>query len=70
MSDEGQTSEDGILVRLVKWVDNRLGLSYPLLRPVPRYSINPFYWPGALTVVAFTIQAVSGTCSCSGMFRP
>lgn len=61
MSEEGQPSDNGALVRLVKWFDSRLGLSYPLLRPVPRYSINPFYWLGALTIVAFTIQAVSGT---------
>jgi quinol-cytochrome oxidoreductase complex cytochrome b subunit len=31
-----------------------------LLRPVPRYAINPLYWLGALTVVAFVIQGVTG----------
>ena len=31
-----------------------------MLRPVPEYAINPFYWLGALTVVAFVIQAVTG----------
>jgi len=46
--------------RLVGWLDSRLGLSHPLLRPVPQYSINPFYWLGALTVVAFLIQGVTG----------
>ena len=51
----------GPIVRVVRWLDSRLGLSYPLLRPVPKYSINPFYWLGALTVVAFVIQAVTGT---------
>ena len=48
------------LARLVKWFDSRLGLSYPLLRPAPSYSINPFYWLGALTVVAFLIQGITG----------
>ncbi len=48
------------LSRLLKWFDTRLGLSYPLLRPVPTYVISPFYWLGALTVVAFIIQGVSG----------
>jgi len=48
------------LSRLLKWFDTRLGLSYPLLRPVPAYAISPFYWLGALTVVAFIIQGVSG----------
>ena len=52
--------KDGKLVRLIKWFDSRLGLSYPLLRPAPQYSINPFYWLGALTVVAFVIQGVTG----------
>ena len=46
--------------RLAAWFDTRLGLTYPLLRPAPRYSINPFYWLGALTVVAFLIQGVTG----------
>jgi len=50
----------GRLSRLSGWLDERLGLTYPLLRPAPRYSINPFYWLGALTVVAFLIQGVSG----------
>jgi len=50
----------GILVRLAKWFDARLGLTYPLLRPVPRYAVNPFYWLGALTAVAFVIQGVTG----------
>jgi quinol-cytochrome oxidoreductase complex cytochrome b subunit len=46
--------------RLAGWLDDRLGLTYPLLRPVPRYAINPFYWLGALTVVAFLIQGITG----------
>ncbi len=51
---------DGPGVRFIKWLDSRLGLNYPVLRPVPQYSINPFYWIGALTVVAFVVQAVTG----------
>lgn len=42
------------------WVDSRLGLSFPLLRPVPQFALNPFYWLGALAVVAFVIQGVTG----------
>jgi len=53
-------SRNGRLTRLAAWFDTRLGLTYPLLRPAPRYSINPFYWLGALTVVAFLIQGVTG----------
>jgi len=45
---------------VTSWVDSRLGLSHPLLRPVPEYALNPFYWLGALAVVAFVIQGVTG----------
>ncbi|MGA3109778.1 MAG: cytochrome bc complex cytochrome b subunit [Candidatus Bathyarchaeia archaeon] len=53
-------SRNGRWVRIAAWFDARLGLTYPLLRPAPIYSINPFYWLGALTVVAFLIQGVTG----------
>ncbi|MDA4125011.1 MAG: cytochrome bc complex cytochrome b subunit [Thaumarchaeota archaeon] len=53
-------SKDGLLARLTQWIDSRLGLSHEMLRPVPAYAINPFYWLGALAVVAFAIQAVTG----------
>jgi len=45
---------------VAKWFDSRLGLSHEMLRPVPQYAINPFYWLGALAVVAFVIQGVTG----------
>ena len=53
-------TKPGILSRVASWLDSRLGLTYPLLRPVPRYAINPLYWLGALTVVAFLIQGITG----------
>ena len=31
-----------------------------MFRPVPEYALNPFYWLGALAVVAFVIQGVTG----------
>jgi quinol-cytochrome oxidoreductase complex cytochrome b subunit len=49
------------VAKLVGWFDNRLGLSHEMLRPAPQFSINPFYWLGALAVVAFVIQGISGT---------
>jgi quinol-cytochrome oxidoreductase complex cytochrome b subunit len=58
--DETEREEGGRLARLAHWFDSRLGLSYPMLRPVPQYAINPFYWLGALSVVAFVIQGVTG----------
>jgi len=51
----------GLLETVVLWFDERMGLSNQLLRPAPRYSINPFYWLGALAVVAFVIQGVTGS---------
>ena len=55
-----EDESNGPVARFVKWLDSRLGLSYPLLRPVPRYALNPFAWLGALTVVAFLILAITG----------
>ena len=56
-----QEVKDGAVARLAGWFDSRLGLSYQLLRPAPAYSINPFYWLGALATVAFVIQGVTGS---------
>ncbi len=58
--DTAEPEQHGKLTRMANWFDSRLGLSYPLLRPAPRYSINPFYWLGALAVTAFVIQGVTG----------
>jgi len=55
-----QLEKSGAAERLAEWVDSRLGLSHPMLRPVPQYALNPFYWLGALAVVAFVIQGVTG----------
>src|SRR5208337_2168541 len=59
-SGQTEQEEDGRLARLVGWFDSRLGLSYEMLRPAPQYSINPFYWLGALATVAFVIQGITG----------
>lgn len=61
MSGSTDDNERGGRVgRIARWFDARLGLSHEFLRPAPQYAINPFYWLGALAVVAFVIQAVSG----------
>ena len=59
MGEDGDSGE-GLVARLAGWFDSRLGLSHPFLRPAPSYAISPFYWLGALAVVAFVIQAVTG----------
>ena len=60
--DEGRSENEktGLVARTLGWFDSRLGLSHQLLRPAPQYSINPFYWLGALATVAFVIQGVTG----------
>jgi len=46
--------------RFVEWFKNRFGLAATVLRPVPEYSMNPLYWLGALTVIAFGLQVLTG----------
>lgn len=46
--------------RLIEWVDSRIGLTETMLRPGPDYSLNVFYWLGALIVIAFLVQGVTG----------
>jgi len=61
--DDGGGEEEppsGRAARLARWVSSRTGMTYPMLRPVPEYSMNPFYWLGALSVVAFIIQGITG----------
>ncbi len=56
---EGEAGK-GRIARVAYWISAQTGLTYPLFRPVPEYSLNPFYWLGALSVVAFIIQGVTG----------
>jgi quinol-cytochrome oxidoreductase complex cytochrome b subunit len=46
--------------RFVEWFKSRFGLKVNVLRPVPEYSMNPLYWLGALTVIAFGLQVLTG----------
>lgn len=46
--------------RFVNWFKKVIGLETNVLRPVPEYSLNPFYWLGALTAMAFVLQAFTG----------
>lgn len=46
--------------RFREWVDTRVGLTGTILRPGPHYSLNVFYWLGALLVVAFLFQGLTG----------
>jgi ubiquinol-cytochrome c reductase cytochrome b subunit len=46
--------------RFVEWFKDRFGLQTSVLRPVPEYSMNPLYWLGALTMIAFGLQVLTG----------
>jgi quinol-cytochrome oxidoreductase complex cytochrome b subunit len=59
-AEQRKGKENGLLNRFADWIDSRFGLSYQVLRPAPKYAVSPFYWLGALTVVAFLIQGVTG----------
>ena len=45
---------------LSKFVDSRFGFTHTMLRPAPSYSLNPFYWLGALAIMAFGLQVLTG----------
>ena len=44
----------------MEWAKSRFGLRTNVLRPVPEYTMNPLYWLGALTTIAFGLQAFTG----------
>jgi len=46
--------------RFVEWLKAQFGLRTNVLRPVPDYSLNPLYWLGALTAIAFGLQVLTG----------
>lgn len=59
-ADEAEQAVKSRLERFAGFISSRTGATYPLLRPAPAYSLSPFYWLGALAVVAFIIQGVTG----------
>ena len=53
-------NKKSIYTRLMEWLDLRVGLTETLLKPVPEYSLNPFYWLGGLMVMVFMLQGLAG----------
>ncbi|MEM0272563.1 MAG: cytochrome bc complex cytochrome b subunit [Thermoprotei archaeon] len=44
-----------------RWIEDRTGLKRLILKPQPEFTLfNPHYWLGALAVIAFAVQAVTG----------
>jgi quinol-cytochrome oxidoreductase complex cytochrome b subunit len=46
--------------RVRGWIDTRVGLTGTILKPGPQYTLNVFYWLGALLVTAFIFQGLTG----------
>jgi len=46
--------------RLIDFFDERIGFSKTFLRPPPVHTLNPFAWLGALAVLAFFAQGITG----------
>ena len=51
---------NGLIQRVAEWIDSRVGLTSTMLRPGPDYSLNLFYWLGALMVMTFILQGITG----------
>lgn len=50
-----------VFERVWKWIENRTGLRRLILRPQPEFMLyNAHYWLGALAVVAFVFQGITG----------
>jgi quinol-cytochrome oxidoreductase complex cytochrome b subunit len=49
-----------LIQRIAEWIDSRVGLTNTMLRRGPDYSLNVFYWLGALMVMAFILQGITG----------
>jgi quinol-cytochrome oxidoreductase complex cytochrome b subunit len=47
--------------KIFDWLDSRLGLTNTFLRKAEAYSLKPTYWLGALAILAFLVQAVTGS---------
>jgi quinol-cytochrome oxidoreductase complex cytochrome b subunit len=53
-------SQETIYNRIVEWFDSRIGFTRTPLRPAPEYTLNPLYWLGAIAVISFVMQGLTG----------
>jgi ubiquinol-cytochrome c reductase cytochrome b subunit len=58
----GNSSEEfDPIDRIWRWIEDRTGLKRLVLRPQPEFSLfSAHYWLGALAVMSFVVQAVTG----------
>ncbi|MDG6928946.1 MAG: cytochrome bc complex cytochrome b subunit [Nitrososphaerota archaeon] len=53
-------AKKGIVDRIQAFLDTRIGFTETILRPVPSHAMNPFSWLGAIAVLAFFAQGLTG----------
>ncbi|MEM0118574.1 MAG: cytochrome bc complex cytochrome b subunit [Conexivisphaerales archaeon] len=59
MSEVKEEKKDAVS-RFIGFLDDRIGFSKTFLRPPPVHTLNPFAWLGALAVLAFFAQGITG----------
>ena len=52
--------ENLTIEKIVNWVDERIGFTNTMLRPAPSYTMNPLHWLGALAIMTFSLQVLTG----------
>ncbi len=53
-------SQETTYNRIIEWFDSRIGFTRTPLRPAPEYTLNPLYWLGAIAVISFVMQGLTG----------
>jgi cytochrome b6 len=52
--------ENLTIEKMTNWVDDRIGFTKTMLRPAPSYTMNPLHWLGALAIMTFGLQVMTG----------
>jgi quinol-cytochrome oxidoreductase complex cytochrome b subunit len=58
--NENKEEKQHPISRLINFFDERIGFSKTFLKPPPVHTLNPFAWLGALAVLAFFAQGITG----------
>jgi len=60
MDEKKDERKQGPVSSLIGYIDSRVGFTNTFLKPLPVTGLNPFAWLGALAVLAFFAQGVTG----------
>jgi len=50
----------GVLDRILKWLDDRIGIYGHTIRPAPKYAYRLDYWLGSFVLASFILEVVTG----------